>query len=57
MGKKIRKQKRSAPKHAAPMKLTQEEVRAAQRGKGTHKLPGERRDYSPDETASKVLPG
>jgi hypothetical protein len=57
MAKKIRKRKRSAPKHTAPIELTQEEVRAAQKGRGTHKLPGERRDYSSVETASKVFPG
>jgi hypothetical protein len=57
MAKKIRKRKRSAPKHTAPIELTQEEVRAAQKGRGTHKLPRERRDYSSVETASKVFPG
>jgi len=31
--------KNPAPKHSAPVDLTEEEVRAAREGKGTHRLP------------------
>ena len=56
MAKKNRKGKRSAPKHSAPKELTEEEVRAARKGKGTHKLPGKQGGYSPVEPASEALP-
>ena len=38
MGKKDR-----APEHCAPVELTEEQVRAARAGKGTHDLPDRRR--------------
>ena len=40
----------TAPKHSAPVELTEEEVRAAREGKGQHKLMerrGQPRKYSP----------
>jgi hypothetical protein len=40
----------SAPKHSAPVELTEEEVRAAREGKGEHKLmerKGQQREYPP----------
>jgi len=48
MAKKKTASKQSQPKHSGPIELTEEEVRAAREGKGTHELPGESRgkDYS-----------
>jgi hypothetical protein len=59
MAKKKTKRKSLAPKHSAPIEMTEQEVRAARQGKGIHKLPGEesrQRDYAPVEPANSVRP-
>jgi hypothetical protein len=41
MAKKSTASKQSPRKQSAPIELTEDEVRAAREGKGTHELPGE----------------
>jgi hypothetical protein len=52
MPKKKLPRKAPAPAHSAPIELSEEEVRAAREGKGTHKITGEKnsgRDYPQHE--------
>jgi hypothetical protein len=47
----------SSSKHSAPVEMTEEEVRAAREGRGTHKLPAaydrKKKDRPAKDTATK----